>query len=194
LPALLGSGDRTIGAIWLLWLIAIMVLLLNAAYRDGQVAQAYPRWLAQALRCIVPLMLLVAGAALYALIWRASRYGLTVPRVWGFIVSGALTLYAVGYTYAATRTGPWFAAIGRVNVGIAVTMIVVVYLTLTPLLSPYRLAADSQYRQILAGAAAASASARGDRYALLRFEGTYGTRRLRQLEQLAEPPAGSDHS
>ena len=189
LPALLGSGDRAIGANWLLWLVAILVLLLNAAYRDGNVERAYPRWLAQALRYIVPLMVLVAGTALYALIWRAARYGLTVPRVWGFIVSGALALYAVGYAWAALRKGRWFAAIGRVNVGIAAIMIIVVYLALTPLLSPYRLTANSQYRQILAGAPPASANVRNDRYALLRFEtGAYGLRRLRQLGQLQDHP------
>jgi hypothetical protein len=34
---LLFTGQKAIGAAWLLWLVAVVVLLLNAAYRDGTV-------------------------------------------------------------------------------------------------------------------------------------------------------------
>ena len=55
LPGLVFSGRHAIGADWLLWLVAVIVLFLNAAYRDGRVDRPYPRWIAQAFRFAVPL-------------------------------------------------------------------------------------------------------------------------------------------
>ncbi|MCP5339036.1 MAG: hypothetical protein R3E75_02650 [Steroidobacteraceae bacterium] len=60
LPELFGEGRRTISAAWLLWLIAVMVLMLNAAYRDGSAAQPYLKAIGLALRIVAPLMLVVA--------------------------------------------------------------------------------------------------------------------------------------
>jgi hypothetical protein len=151
LPNLVFSGRRAIGAEWLLWLVAVIVLFLNAAYRDGTVERPYPRWIAQALRFAVPLTVVITATALYALIVRSSHFGLTVSRVWGFIVTLAALLYSVGYSIAALRRGPWLSLMSRVNVAAAVALIVVVAAALTPLLSPYRLAAISQYQLIVDG-------------------------------------------
>ena len=38
LPGMISSQDRPISAAWLLWLLACLVLLINAAYRDGTIA------------------------------------------------------------------------------------------------------------------------------------------------------------
>jgi hypothetical protein len=47
LPGLVFTGQKAIGAAWLLWLMAVVVLLLNAAFRDGSVSQPYPKWVAR---------------------------------------------------------------------------------------------------------------------------------------------------
>jgi hypothetical protein len=150
LPALLFTGQKAIGAVWLLWLTAVVVLLLNAAYRDGSVSQPYPRWIAQFLRVVVPLTVIVSLTALYALLMRTHYYGLTVERVWAFVVAGAALLYSVGYTLSVFGRGAWLGGMARVNVAVAVALIAVISAALTPLLSPYRLAADSQFRLVLA--------------------------------------------
>ena len=68
LPGLLFTGQKAIGAAWLLWLTAVVVLLLNAAYPDnGSVSQPYPKWIAQFLRVVVPLTVVISSTALYAL-------------------------------------------------------------------------------------------------------------------------------
>jgi hypothetical protein len=146
LSSLLSTGQKAIDATWLLWLLAVMVLLLNAAYRDGSVVQPYPKWVARCLRAVVPLMIIIASTALYSLILRSRQYGLTVERVWALVVAGAALLYSAGYSIAALRKGPWLAAIARVNVVVAVVLIVIISAALTPLLSPFRLAANSQFR------------------------------------------------
>ncbi len=97
LPGLLFTGQKAIGAAWLLWLTAVVVLLLNAAYRDGSVPQPYPKWIAQFLRVVVPLTVIISLTAVYALWMRSRHYGLTVERVWAFVVAGAALLYSVGY-------------------------------------------------------------------------------------------------
>lgn len=191
LPELLMSGQRAIGAAWLLWLVAVMVLLLNAAYRDGTVARPYPPTIAQALRWVVPLLVIVALTALYALVVRTHSYGLTVDRVWAFIVAGAAFVYAVGYGVTVFDRAGWLPGIARVNVLAALALIVVLGCALTPLASPYRLAANSQFQAAQRLPAPVSEndgnpnSRRDTPFDYLRFSaGRYGVDRLRQLAQV----------
>jgi hypothetical protein len=198
LPGLVFTGQKAIGAAWLLWLIAVMVLLLNAAYRDGSVPQPYPKWMAGFLRLAVPLTVIVSLTAIYALSMRSRQYGLTVERIWGFVVAGAALLYAAGYSIAAFGRGAWLAGMARVNVDVAIVLIAVLCATLTPLLSPYRLAADSQFRLIRERGLGAMddkhpkgfAFAQNTPLQYLRFDsGRYG---LVKLQELADAPVGID--
>jgi hypothetical protein len=197
LPGLVTSGQRAIGAAWLLWLVAVIVLLLNAAYRDGTVARPYPNTIAQMLRWIVPLTVIVALTAIYALVVRANEYGLTVERVWAFIVASAAVIYAIGYSIAAFDRGGWLARMSRINVIAALALIVTIACALTPVLSPYRLAASSQFRRaqlpLDIPASPDDAGYRGWRstpFQYLRFEaGRYG---MKRLEALAATSSGPD--
>jgi hypothetical protein len=199
-PNLMFTGQRAIGANWLLWLLAVMVLLLNAAYRDGSVLQPYPKRIAACLRAIVPMMVIVALTALYALIVRARYYGLTVERFWAFVVAGAGLLYSSGYSIAAFRKGAWLGLISRVNVIVAIALIAIISASLTPLLSPYRLAANSQFWLVQAGGLKAIEPDQGKRtnglalqnspLRYLRFDaGAYGRDKLKEL---ADSYAGAD--
>jgi Domain of unknown function (DUF4153) len=197
LPGLVFTGQKAIGANWLLWLTAVVVLLLNAAYRDGLVSQPYPTWLAQSMRMVVPLTVIISLTALYALATRARHYGLTVERVWGFVVAGAALLYSAGYSIAAVGRGAWLGGIARVNVAVAVALIAVISAASTPLLSPYRLAANSQFRLIREkGLAAAEDKSAGrftaiedSRLHYLRFDsGQYGRAKLQELAGLQTGP------
>jgi hypothetical protein len=193
IPSLLFTGQRAIGATWLLWLLAVMVLLLNAAYRDGSIPEPYPKWIAAGLRSVVPLMVIIALTALYALILRTRHYGLTVERFWAFVVAGAGLLYSSGYSMATFRKGAWLAAISKVNVIVAIALIAIISMALTPALSPYRLSADSQYRLVQAGGLKAIEPEPDKRRAIrslsqdspltyLRFDsGRYGRQRLKEL-------------
>jgi hypothetical protein len=191
LSGLIFAGEKAIGAAWLLWLVAVVILFLNAAFRDGSVERPYPHWIAVALRLVVPLTLVVAFTALYALIVRTQQYGLTVERVWAFIVAGAAMMYSIGYSIAAIGSARWFAGIARVNVIVALALIGAISAALTPLLSPYRLAADSQYRFILEGHFKTSDPVlqRNSPFHYLRFDaGRYGRSQLKQLAELQNHP------
>jgi hypothetical protein len=195
LPKLVFTGDKAIGAHWLLWLVAGMVLLLNAAYRDGSDPKPYPRWIGLLLRAVVPLLVLIAATALYALCVRVQHFGLTVSRVWAFVVAAAALLYASGYAVSAFGGNGWFAGMARVNIAVALTLITAIAATFTPLLSPFRLAADSQYRLVVSRGVAAlehEPAHPEDGYRMgdqplkyLRFyAGRYGLEQLRGLSQL----------
>jgi hypothetical protein len=191
LPGLVFTGQRAIGATWLLWLVAVVVLLLNAAYRDGTVDRPYPGAVALALRVATPLLVIVAATAFYALIVRAQRYGLTVDRVWAFVVAGAALLYSVGYSLAAFDGVRWLGGIARVNVAVALALIATMALALTPILSPYRLAANSQYRLVLDGRYATPKGRipGATPFIYLRFDaGEYGRQRLSELADLQNHP------
>ena len=191
LPNLVFTGEKAIGAAWLLWLVAVVVLFLNAAYRDGSATQPYPKWIALSLRLVVPLTVLVSLTAIYALHVRTQHYGLTVERVWAFIVAGAALIYSIGYSVAAVRAGVWFGGVARVNVGAALALIAALALALTPILSPYRLAAASQFKAVLSGQFGAVVKPYRGRtpFQYLRFDsGTYGRHRLEELSRLQNHP------
>jgi len=188
LPGLFSTGERIISAAWLLWLVAVIVLLVNAAYRDGTVERPYPRWIAFALRIVVPLAAVIALTAMYALYVRTTRYGLTVERVWAFVVAGAAMVYSIGYGIAASRGGRWMGGISQVNIVAALALIAVIALALTPILSPYRLAANSQAK-IAAAAGEADQSRFDSALVTLRFDtGNYGQEKLGELAKIKDRP------
>ena len=191
LPQVVLTGAKVIGADDLMWLVAVVVLLLNAAYRDGTVERPYPKVIAQALRWCVPLLVVIAGAAFYALVIRADHYGLTVQRVWAFVVATAALVYAVGYSLSVFGRGAWLKGIARINVLAALTLLVIIGLALTPVLSPYRLAANSQYQLIVDGRDVKAKQVYGGQnsYTYLGFaSGQYGRRKLEQLARLQGNP------
>jgi hypothetical protein len=157
-------------------LVAFLVLLINAAYRDGTSAQPYPRLIGVALRYAVPLMIVIALTACYAMWIRVSRYGFTVDRVWACIVAVVALSYAVGYTMTVGAKTIWMNGIARVNVWVALGLITVLMLTLTPVLSPYRIAASSQARL-------AKPADRSPLTYLRFFSGRYGMEQLRKIAQ-----------
>jgi hypothetical protein len=181
LPGMISSQDRPINAAWLLWLLACLVLLINAAYRDGSVTQPYPRLVGWALRCAIPLTVVIALTAAYAIGIRINRYGFTVERVWACVVALAGLAYAIGYSLASRDKGIWMEGVGRVNVYVAVALICVLMLALTPALSPYRIAAVSQFHLVTFS----DKSRENDALRYLRFEsGRYGVERLQQLARI----------
>jgi hypothetical protein len=186
LPGLVFSGQHAVSAVWLLWLVSVTVLLINTGYQSGGV-QPYPQRLALALRIVVPALLVISGTALYSLGIRVLEYGLTVERVFALGVAMAAAGYAVGYTFAAVRRGPWMQGIEGVNIGVAIVLMVAISLTLTPLASPQRLAARSQ--AVRAAGAMGDFNSRDSALKYLRFDaGRYG---MRELEKLTRQAGGS---
>jgi hypothetical protein len=138
IPALFGSGERVIDSTILLSLVALTLLLINAAYRDGVSEPGYGKLLRQALRIVPPLLSVISVTALASIIIRTTYLGLTPARFWGLVVAVFALLFSLGYTISAARSGPWMADIRRVNLTIAVMLLSVLFISLTPFGSPIR--------------------------------------------------------
>ncbi len=177
-PSLIAEHKHVVRASWLLWLTIITVYLYNAAYQDGHNPAPYPAVAGKILRYAAPLLTLMSGMALYALIVRVNAYGLTVARVWALVVALIALGYAVTYTWAALRPGPWMGGMGRANVGVALALLAALALLLSPALPPERLAARSMAWHLANDPRAITA----ETLRALRFEsGVYGVEQLRSL-------------
>lgn len=150
LPELFSSGERIINSAVLVMLVAVTVLLLNAAFRDGSSPSGYGPVLAQLLRVVPPLLVVVAATALYSIIVRTNDLGLTPARYWGIVTAGFAVLYALGYSIASLRSGPWFAGLQRVNPALAAVLFAALLISVTPLVNPMRLSVASQVERALA--------------------------------------------
>jgi hypothetical protein len=124
--------------------------------------------------------------ALYSLWIRIDGYGVTVERVYAMVVALTAFAYSVGYTVAALKRGPWMQSIERVNVLVAIGLILTIALLLTSIASPYRLAASSQMHRV---AALSNDEERESALRYLRFDaGRYGIRQLETLVATKSDP------
>ena len=180
LPALFASGERVIGSAVMLALVAMTVLLINAAYRDGDSPSGYAPLLQQALRVVPLLLAVVAAIACYSIVLRTQALGLTPARYWGVVTAAFAVFYAVGYAYAALRSQPWLGAIRHVNFALAVLLLATLATSLTPLGDPRAWSVRSQTARALA---AQDDKSREGALRFLRDEG--GVQGQRALESLA---------
>jgi hypothetical protein len=167
---------------------ASLVVLLNAAYQDGEAERAVPlplRW-SGSLAAVV-LVPLVAIAA-YGLSLRVRQYGWTPDRIaaLAFVIVGAC--YAAGYAAAAFRPGSWLRWVGATNVATAFVILAVLVALFSPIADPARISVADQVARLREGR---TAPERFD-FTFLRFDGArYGTEALEQLRQLREGPAAT---
>lgn len=162
----------------LLGAAAALIILVNAAYQDGQPDDQPPAILRWSARLAAILLLPLVGLAAYAVWLRVDQYGLTPERVAGVacVVVGAC--YAIGYAIAALRLAPWLKALEPTNIATGVISIAVILALFTPLADPVRLSVADQLRRLDAG----EVSAADFDYDFLRFRsGRYGRDALAQL-------------
>jgi hypothetical protein len=177
-PSLIAEHKHVVRASWLLWLTIITVYLYNAAYQDGRNPEPYPAVAGKILRYAAPLLTLMSGMALYALIVRVNAYGLTVARIWALLVALIALGYATTYAWASLRPGPWMGGMGRANVGVALALLAALALLLSPALPPEQLAARSMAWHLANDPRAITS----ENLRALRFEsGVYGIEQLQSL-------------
>lgn len=149
LPALFGSSERVMDSAILLALVAAVLVLFNAAYRDGASSPPYSRWLQRAFRVVPPLLIVVAITALFSLAVRIQLLGLTPSRVWGLVTALFALAFAIGYSWAAFSGSPWFGRVPHVNRMLLLALLGTLFASLTPWADPMRLSiADQRERAV----------------------------------------------
>jgi hypothetical protein len=164
---------------------AALVILINAAYREGEPNTEVPpvlrmfRWAASLV--IAPLTTL-AG---YAIWLRVDQYGWSPERVFAAACLVVAICYATGYALAAITSQLSLKPVERTNVLTAVVTVGLLLALLSPIGDPARVSVADQINRLKSG----KVNAGQFDYALLRFRtGTYGMSALRQLADNAEGP------
>jgi hypothetical protein len=155
-----------------------LVLLINAAWQDGDGER--PIVLRIAARVACGLLVVFAALAAVSLALRIRQYGLTPERCMALVAVIVASLYALGYAVAAVdfRKGGWLALLAPVNTGLAMVTALILLCVLTPIADPYRLSAASQAARVDSG------KVTPDKFdwRVLRFQtGTYGRDELTRL-------------
>lgn len=165
----------------LLGAAAALVILINAAYQNGETARPALLRIAEfvASFALVPLVLIAA----YALNLRVTQYGWTVERIVTLACIIAALCYAFGYAAAAVQSllgRPWMQLLQPVNIATSFVVIALLLLLFTPVADPMKLSVDSQIARLRDGRISAAAF---DYDYLKRETGRFGLRALHKLSK-----------
>ncbi|MBK4734517.1 DUF4153 domain-containing protein [Noviherbaspirillum pedocola] len=134
----------------LIGVASALLLLINAAYQDGDMDTRLPLLMRVCVRaaalCLPPLVAIAA----HALFLRVRQYGWTTDRIALACCVLMLALHAAGYAYGAMRARG-MREIAQVNVFCAFVFLGLLLALLSPLADPARLAVASQVARLEAG-------------------------------------------
>ncbi len=163
---------------------AVLIVLINAAYQDGQERDLLPRVLRWSGRLAAVLLVPLTALAAWATALRIGQYGLTTERVVSVAVLVVAALYALGYAWAAVRRGPWLRRVETVNVVAAIAMLAAILLLLSPVADPTRLAVADQTARLNSGRTTVDQFD----FRFLRFQsGRFGRQALADLAKSPNP-------
>lgn len=110
-----------------------------------------------ATRALALLLPVLAALALFAVWVRVQDYGWTPQRVAACTAAAMATSYAIAYAGSVLMGRGWAGRIRAVNVAMAMAVIIVACLWLTPLFNAQRISANSQVDRYTSGQARADA-------------------------------------
>lgn len=170
----------------LLGACAVLIILINATYQNGQTSAAVAKVLRKVARlaCLLPLPLALLGT--FALALRVQTYGWSAPRVIAACAMFLALCYGTGYAGAAlwrarpTDNAVWLPGIAQVNIWNAFVVLGLLLALFSPLLDPARIGVTSQMARLDAGLIEAKLFD----FTWLRFHGArFGQAALQQLSQ-----------
>lgn len=130
-------------------IVSITLICTALERNDGLMVQTPGLKLAtRALALVLPVL---TGLALWAVILRVRQHGWTPDRVLAAGAALFLVTYGVVYAGAALSGTRWSRLIRRANVGMALVVIAVLSLWLTPLLNADRISTRSQVARFVSG-------------------------------------------
>jgi hypothetical protein len=161
----------------LLTAAATLIVLINAAYQDGQ----EPLAARVAGLALAPFVLIAA----YSLWLRIDQHGLTPERVGGAGTIAVALCYTAGYAASALWPGRWFKPLEFTNFVSALVAFGLLVAVQTPFGDPARLSVEDQIRRLRAGLVTPEAFD----YQFLRFHAVrYGMDALQALARDKSSP------
>lgn len=161
--------------------ITLVTLVLD--HGEGEASQSpILRQSARGMALLVPVL---AGLSAWAIWARVAQHGWTPERIFVAVLAGLACLYGLAYAASVLRGRGWEDRIRRANPPIALVVIGLAVLWLTPVLNAERLSAEAQVARYDRGETGAEAL---DLWEISRW-GHAGTEALAQLKALAEAKA-----
>jgi hypothetical protein len=127
------------------------VLLMNAAYQQGDVERPVSIVLKWCARLAAILLLIFAVLAAWSLGLRINQYGLSPDRVFAGLGVIIALAYGIGYAVAVFVPGRWMRAIEGLNIYLAIFKCVLFVAVLTPIASPDRFSVGDQVARLNSG-------------------------------------------
>lgn len=169
----------------LLGMAGVLVVLINAAFQNGEVGHGVARGIRLGTRLACLLLPWVVGIAIYALTLRVMSHGWTADRLIAAACLLVATCYAAGYAWAASKYGDWLHLIANVNVATAFVTLLVLFALFSPLADPARISVASQMARLDSG----KVSVDKFDFEYLRFQGArYGQAALQELTKRTTGP------
>lgn len=168
---------------------AALIVLLNAAYQEGEAEDHPPvalKWAGRVTGLIIAPLVAIAA---YGLALRIGQYGLTPDRIYGVACTVVAVIYAAGYAAGVFLPGPWLKRLEVTNVVAAHVVVAVLLALFSPIANPSRLSVNDQIARLDRGAVT---PAKFD-YLFLRFEaGKPGMDALKALAARKTGPHAAD--
>ncbi|WP_169583604.1 DUF4153 domain-containing protein [Rhodobacter capsulatus] len=162
---------------------AIGLISIVADEDDAEAAQGLILTLsARGLMAFVPVL---AGLAIWALALRIAQYGWTPERVAASALAFVVAGYGLGYLLALGLGRRWRAALRRTNVAMALAILALTVLWLSPVFSPEAIAVRSQLARFEAGRATVAQLPLWEMAHDWGFAGRRGLDRLRAQDEAA---------
>lgn len=187
---LLGSGleplwaTRNATAV-LLGTAAVLVLLINATFQNGEIGDQLARILRYSARVAAVLLTPIILIAVYALWLRVQDYGWTTDRLIAAACLVVAGCYAAGYLWATIDRTTWLRRIAPGNVLTSLVILAVLLALFSPIADPARISVASQLARLSSG------KIHADKFDFdyLKFDGVrYGTEALEKLKILSQGP------
>ena len=128
----------------LLVLVAVSVSVISAAIDRDETHAAHGRVIAQSARAMCLLVPVMAGIAAWGLWVRVSNLGWTPDRVLAAMVAAVALAYGGTYAGSVLRGASWMQYIRQGNIRLALVIICVAGLGMTPLIDAEKISAQSQ--------------------------------------------------
>jgi Domain of unknown function (DUF4153) len=129
---------------------AVVLVLINAAYQDGERERRVAAPLRISARIAAVLTVPLVALAAYALWLRIEQYGWTADRIIATAAGIVAACHALGYFFAAFAR-PWLRPIERWNVYCALVTLAALLALFSPLADPARISVNDQMARVASG-------------------------------------------
>ena len=145
------GGRSTAGVLMAIAIGAIGLISIAVAEADSEAVQG--RFQRLAARVLAMLLPLIAALAAWAIWLRVRDYGWTPDRIAAALGAALVAGYAICYAVAVLRGDGWMARLRRANVAMALALILLGVLWLSPVFDAGAISVRSQIARYQAGAA-----------------------------------------